>query len=123
MQSNVLYFKLTTGEHIISEIESRDEEYIFLINPMELHLQSTPRGAAVRMSKWIPFVEENDFPLDIKHVVMHAIPTDDILEYYEDALDSLEKYQIQKTIENESYGEGAALAMLEKFSNNQIMVH
>jgi hypothetical protein len=110
MQSNVLYFKLTTGEHIISEIESRDEEYIFLINPMELHLQNTPRGAAVRMSKWIPFV-------------MHAVPTNDILEYYEDALDSLDKYQSQKTIENEVYGEGAALAMLEKFSNNQIVVH
>ena len=122
MDNYVLYLKLITGEHLISEVEGRDEEFIFLLNPMELHLHNSVKGSAVRITKWIPFVNEEDFPLLLRNVLLHATPTEDIVEYYYEARERLLDNE-KKDLSNEIFEERIALAMLEKFSNNNIVVH
>jgi len=126
MKPDVLYFKLVTGEHIISIIDGMDQEYILLHKPLQLFLQNTMGGASVRVAKWIPFTDENYFPLQVRHVLMKANPTKDILDYYFNALDKLN--EIEDTEEEtqdflEKDEEEITLAMFEKFSNTSIMVH
>lgn len=123
---HVLYFKLVTGEHIISIVESNDDEFIMLHRPLQLFIQNTLGGAAVRVAKWIPFTEENDFPLQIKHVVMKAMPTRDISDYYFEALNKLdETTEVEKEVENfmDNNEEDVTMAMFEKYSNTSIVVH
>jgi hypothetical protein len=126
MKANVLYFKLVTGEHIISIIDSMDQEYILLHKPLQLFLQNTMGGASVRVAKWIPFTDENDFPLQVRHVLMKAKPTKDIIDYYFNALYRLNeiintKEETQDFLEKDE--EEITLAMFEKFSNTSIVVH
>ena len=83
-------------------------------------------GASVRVAKWIPFTDENDFPIQVRHVLMKAKPTKDILDYYFNALDKLN--EVDDTEEEtqdflEKNEEEITLAMFEKFSNTSIMVH
>jgi len=78
------------------------------------------------VAKWIPFTDENDFPLQVRHVLMKANPTKDILDYYFNALDRLN--EIKNTEEEtqdflEKDEEEITLAMFEKFSNTSIVVH
>lgn len=123
---HVLYFKLVTGEHIISIVESNDDEFIMLHRPLQLFIQNTLGGAAVRVAKWIPFTEENDFPLQIKHVVMKAMPTQDISDYYFEALNKLdENTEVETEVENfmNNNEEDVTMAMFEKYSNTSIVVH
>jgi len=126
MKPDVLYFKLVTGEHIISIIDGMDQEYILLHKPLQLFLQNTMGGASVRVAKWIPFTDENDFPLQVRHVLMKANPTKDILDYYFNALDKLNEVEdTEKETQDflEKDEEEITLAMFEKFSNASIMVH
>ena len=123
---HVLYFKLVTGEHIISIVESNDDEFIILHRPLQLFVHNTLGGAAVRVAKWIPFTEENDFPLHVKHVVMKAMPTQDISDYYFEALNKLdETTEVEQEVEifMNKDEEDVTMAMFEKYSNTSIVVH
>ena len=75
MDGNILYFKLITGEHIVSFVDAADDEYVQLHKPLQLFIQNGMNGAAVRVAKWIPFIDESDISLKVNHVMMYAEPT------------------------------------------------
>lgn len=122
MNSNIMYFKLVSGEHVVSFVDSADEEFVLLHKPLQLFLQNGVHGAAVRVAKWIPFVDESDITIRIKHVLTYAEPTDDIADYYLEALDSLSEREVVD-LEDEQLDEDVTMALYEKFSNTSIMVH
>ena len=122
MNSNIMYFKLVSGEHVVSFVDSADEEFVLLHKPLQLFLQNGVHGAAVRVAKWIPFVDESDITIRIKHVLTYAEPTDDIADYYLEALDSLSEREVGD-LEDEQLDEDVTMALYEKFSNTSIMVH
>jgi len=125
MDQEVLYFKLVSGEDIISFVESNDGEYIMLHRPLELLAHNTIKGASVRMAKWSPYTEENDFPLRMRHVILTAKPTEEIEEFYLDALDALDQREAEREIEyTEDFNEDdMTMAMFERYSNTNIVVH
>ena len=127
MDSNILYFKLVTGEHIVSFVDAADDEYVQLHKPLQLFLQNGRRGAAVRVAKWIPFIDQSDIAIKIKHVMVYAEPTDDIADYYLEAIDTLaaheEEEHEQIDIEEEFIDEETTMALYERFSNTSITVH
>lgn len=127
MLGNIMYFKLVSGEHVISFVDAADEEYVLLHKPLQLFLQNGMNGAAVRVAKWIPFVDQSDITIKIKHVLMHAEPSSDIADYYLEAIDALEGYDqpdIQDIdLEDEQLEEDVTMALYEKFANTSIMVH
>jgi len=125
MNSNIMYFKLVSGEHVVSFVDSADEEFVLLHKPLQLFLQNGVHGAAVRVAKWIPFVDESDITIRIKHVLTYAEPTDDIADYYLEALDSLDSMRERELVdlEDEQLDEDVTMALYEKFSNTSIMVH
>ena len=122
MNSNIMYFKLVSGEHVVSFVDSADEEFVLLHKPLQLFLQNGVHGAAVRVAKWIPFVDESDITIRIKHVLTYAEPTDDIADYYLEALDALSEREVVN-FEDEQLDEDVTMALYEKFSNTSIMVH
>ena len=126
MDGNILYFKLITGEHIVSFVDAADDEYVQLHKPLQLFLQNGMNGAAVRVAKWIPFINESDITLKINHVLMYAQPNDDIADYYLEAIDTLsqkEEEEAEINIEEEYIDEGTTMALYEKFANTSITVH
>ena len=126
MDGNILYFKLITGEHIVSFVDAADDEYVQLHKPLQLFVQNGLNGAAVRVAKWIPFIDESDISLKINHVLMYAQPNDDIADYYLEAIDTLlqkEEEEAETDIEKEFIDEETTMALYEKFSNTSITVH
>ena len=126
MDGNILYFKLITGEHIVSFVDAADDEYVQLHKPLQLFLQNGMNGAAVRVAKWIPFIDASDITLKINHVLMYAQPNDDIADYQLEAIDTLsqkEEEEAEINIEEEYVDEETTMALYEKFSNTSITVH
>jgi hypothetical protein len=126
MDGNILYFKLITGEHIISFVDAADDEYIQLHRPLQLFIYNGRVGAAVRVAKWIPFVDKSDISLKINHVMMYAEPNDDIADYYLEAIDALsqkDEEEAEINIEEEFIDEETTMALYEKFANTSITVH
>jgi len=125
MDGNILYFKLITGEHIISFVDAADDEYVQLHKPLQLFLQNGMKGAAVRVAKWIPFIDASDVSLKINHVMLYAEPNDDIADYYLEAIDTLSQKEEEEAEMNleEEYIDEETMALYEKFSNTSITVH
>tara|TARA_Y100000356_G_scaffold44594_1_gene34896 strand:+ start:697 stop:1080 length:384 start_codon:yes stop_codon:yes gene_type:complete len=127
MDGNILYFKLVTGEHIIAFVDSADDEYVQLHKPLQLFLQNGMRGAAVRVAKWIPFIDQSDIAIKIKHVMVYAEPNDDIADYYLEAIDTLAAHEGEEPeqidLEEELIDEETTMALYERFSNTSITVH
>ena len=126
MDGNILYFKLITGEHIVSFVDAADDEYVQLHKPLQLFLQNGMNGAAVRVAKWIPFINESDISLKINHVMLYAEPNDDIADYYLEAIDTLsqkEEEEAEMNLEEEYIDEETTMALYERFSNTSITVH
>jgi MinD-like ATPase involved in chromosome partitioning or flagellar assembly len=126
MDGNILYFKLITGEHIVSFVDAADDEYVQLHKPLQLFLQNGMNGAAVRVAKWIPFINESDISLKVNHVMLYAEPNDDIADYYLEAVDTLsqkEEEEAEMNLEEEYIDEETTMALYEKFANTSITVH
>tara|TARA_Y100000004_G_C8775070_1_gene352432 strand:- start:76 stop:456 length:381 start_codon:yes stop_codon:yes gene_type:complete len=126
MDGNILYFKLITGEHIVSFVDAADDEYVQLHKPLQLFLQNGMNGAAVRVAKWIPFIDASDVSLKINHVMLYAEPNDDIADYYLEAIDTLsqkEEEEAEMNLEEEYIDEETTMALYEKFANTSITVH
>ena len=126
MDGNILYFKLITGEHIVSFVDAADDEYVQLHKPLQLFLQNGMNGAAVRVAKWIPFIDASDVSLKINHVMLYAEPNDDIADYYLEAIDTLsrkEGEEAEMNLEEEYIDEETTMALYEKFANTSITVH
>ena len=48
MEGNIIYFKLITGEHIVSFVDAADDEFVQLHKQLQLFVQNGIGGAAVR---------------------------------------------------------------------------
>lgn len=118
MQQEVLYLKLVSGENIISIAEVNDE-YIILDRPLQIFIQNTVRGSALRLARWIPFSTEKDFVINTKDVIISILPSKDMKDYYIEAIDHLDDI----TSESQKEDEEVVRAMYEKYSNNTIRVH
>jgi|TARA_R100000455_G_C6270921_1_gene126952 MinD-like ATPase involved in chromosome partitioning or flagellar assembly len=125
MEGNIIYFKLITGEHIVSFVDAADDEFVQLHKPLQLFVQNGIGGAAVRVAKWIPFVNASDVSIKANHVMVYAEPSDDIADYYLEAIETLARNEDEEKtdIEKEFIDEETTMALYEKFSNTSITVH
>lgn len=126
----IVYLKLVTGEDIIAYAESVDEEYVHVHKPITVHTKNTERGAILRSTQWIPFTEQNDFPIKRKNIVILSNPSRDMEDYYHETLDILDdmilepidpsQEQLDKLDpeDREAYD-----AFFELYANNEVKVH
>jgi hypothetical protein len=87
MDMPVLYLKLSSGEEVISFVEETEDSFI-LYTPLQIHSMNTPRGTSVQFSHWAQFTEDDVFEIRKSHIVLDAIPKQDILEYYSEVINS-----------------------------------
>ena len=132
---DIVYLKLVSGESIVSYVETIDEEYVQTYKPVQLHTINSMDGALIRTTKWIPFTDQNDFPIKVKNILLIATPTEEIEKYYIRSLEVLddeeEDYFLEEKEEwsdvfyedEQSWDEEAVHAFNELAANNQIKVH
>ena len=132
---DIVYLKLVTGENVISYAEV-DEEYVHTYRPIQLHVVNSLDGALIRTTKWIPFTNENDFPILQNKIIIIAKPSEEIQNYYLRTLDVLdenddgllleEKNEYVSIFDSEEdpwENEDAVLAFHEFTANTEIKVH
>jgi hypothetical protein len=123
---DVVYLKLVSGEDIICYVENSDEEYLYVYKPIRFQIKNTPRGSVVRSSKWIPLVEESEFPIKRRDVMIIATPTKDMDAYYHETLDVLDDMSLENDFQHEKRRkteEEEIEALYELHSNTNIKVH
>ena len=132
MKPIINYFKLISGEHIISMVDSLDDEYAVLYKPLQLFVHSTYRGASVKVAKWIPFTDEVIFSIRMSNILIHSNASEDMEDYYLGCLNSLDDIQDQdereqnfnvETNHDEADNDEVTQAFFERYSNTNIVVH
>ena len=69
MSETILYLKLITGEDIVTLVESNDEEFLYIVDPIKLHSINSSNGALLRATKWIPYIDQDDMGILLKHIL------------------------------------------------------
>lgn len=88
---SIQIIKLSNGETIVTEVLKETEEYMMILNPLEIRTEHTGRskGSLVAL-QWLPmFEEENKVAIQKFHVVGLAHASDEIIEYYINAIDNI----------------------------------
>ena len=116
----VVYLKLVSGENILTYVDSVDEEYVNVYKPIQIHIKNTTNGSVLRSSKWIPFTEQNNFPIKSRNVLIIATPAEDMIDYYHETLDVLDDIELNK---DEKVEEDSFNAFYELYANTDIKVH
>lgn len=106
---SVYYFKLVSGEEIITEAEKTEDSEVFLfINPMLMTFTPDPEGVTImRIVPWILSYAftESEFPIRSDRVMLAKEANQQIIEDYAEAMDQLviekEYFEQEKTQETE----------------------
>ncbi len=121
MIEDVVYLKLITGDDIVAMVESSNEEYLHVVEPIVIYNLNTQRGSILRATKWIPYLNTDSFSVRHSHIVIIERPSEYIEEYYFDVIESLNK---QKEEFNErEFTEEEIEAYYEKNMNKDTKVH
>jgi len=88
---SIQIIKLSSGETIVTEVLKETEDYMMILNPLEIRTEHTgrSRGSLVAFA-WLPmFEEENKVAIQKSHLVGITIASDEIIEYYINAIDNI----------------------------------
>ena len=134
----ILLVKLTSGENLISYIDTQDPDKIELYRPIEIRLITDGPSTMHILTEWMPFTETETFLVDKRHVVMLQLPLIEVQKSYVQSAYSnysSEEHNFysdqdedeegeDKHIEPELKGNNRKIfeAMLELASNNSIKI-
>jgi hypothetical protein len=88
---SIQIIKLSSSETLVTEVLKETEDYMMLLNPLEIRTEHTgrSRGSLIAL-QWLPmFEEENKVAIQKLHVVGIASASDEIIEYYINAIDNI----------------------------------
>lgn len=120
--NNVMFLKLITGENIVSFVEMNDE-YLILKEPLQIFVQNTSRGSLVRLSQWIPFVEEKTHIIKRNSVLLITNPEEEMCKYYLETISIVFHQRVDIENNKINQDEDIEQAMYEKTSNTNIRIH
>lgn len=126
MEQNVEFFRLVTGEDLVSEYEiSEDKTHYRLYNPCKVvYLTSAKPGfLSISLMQWIfsKLCVEQTFDLPINQVLIKSVVAEPMIDHYFQSVEYFDKNELQKKIEfdspitddSEEYSE-EGLELLEK---------
>jgi len=117
-----MFLKLITGENIVSFVEMNDE-YLILKEPLQIFVQNTSRGSLVRLSQWIPFVEEKTHIIKRNSVLLITNPEEEMCKYYLETISIVFHQRVDIENNKINQDEDVEQAMYEKTSNTNIRIH
>lgn len=88
---SIQIIKLSSSETLVTEVLKETDEYMMLLNPLEIRTEHTgrSRGSLIAL-QWLPmFEEQNKVAIQKLHVVGIASASDEIIEYYINAIDNI----------------------------------
>jgi hypothetical protein len=89
--TNYLSIKLVSGEQLMGEVESNDE-YINLINPVEVIQSYTMEGySVIKLVPFMTWTENELFTFNSKYVIVASNPNEKLIKYYKQYMDSLKE--------------------------------
>lgn len=136
----ILLVKLTSGENLISYVDTQDPDKIELYRPIEIRLTMNGYTTVHILTVWMPFSENETFLVDRKHVVMLESPLISVQKgYTQSAYSNYSSRDFSEDGEEEDYeeynDEGEEIqpelkgnnrkvfeAMMELASNNSIKI-
>ena len=82
------YIHLTNGDHLFTEIHFPKEKTGFfkLKNPLKLQMKEDERHVHFGFMPWIPFSDDEEFPLSAKSIITIANLNDEYVEMYKKGL-------------------------------------
>jgi hypothetical protein len=81
--------KLITGETLICKMSlTKDKNYVLIVNPLQLALNSNQSGSSLVASKWIE-TDQTEFKVKTWHIVAAAEPSLYIKEIYDESMEEL----------------------------------
>jgi len=89
-----LSIKLVSGEQLMGELES-DDEYINLINSVEVIQSYTMEVySIIKLVPFMTWTENELFTFNRKYVIVTSVPTEKLIKYYKQYLDSLTESEL-----------------------------
>lgn len=76
-------FKIITGEELIAKVDTEDEEYLSVIDPVALSYEYDHNGEyGLKFMHFMPYGEEMLFTFRRKDIITNIEPSDKMLKYY-----------------------------------------
>jgi hypothetical protein len=77
-------FKLITGEEIIAKIDSEDDQYLNVSDPVKLSYEYDLYTGeyGLKFLNFMPYNDEMLFTFDRKYIITYIQPSDKMLKYY-----------------------------------------
>lgn len=97
--------KLYNGDEIVGFIEQFDEE-ITIKDAFQFFLKTDRTGShTIAMDYWlpVPLIKQNKTTIGKDNIVAIMDPSDDFKEYYENALDSVQKSKETKVVDEDKF--------------------
>jgi hypothetical protein len=90
-------FKLITGEEIIAKIDSEDDQYLNVSDPVKLSYEYDFYSGeyGLKFLNFMPYSEEMLFTFDRKYIITYIQPSDKMLKYYVKYLLALAESEIE----------------------------
>lgn len=76
-------FKLISGEDIIAKVDSEDDEYLTVVDPVMLSYEFDMTGEyGLKFMSFMPYGDEMLFTFKRKHIITNIEPSDKMVKYY-----------------------------------------
>lgn len=97
---DVRYFRLITGEDIIAQVYTEEDDMLVLGFPMKvIFFPVEPTAYRISLMEWIftRISPDQTFTIKERDIITSSTPSDVIVQYYWDALEALSKKRIGNT--------------------------
>lgn len=76
-------FKLSTGEELIAQVDSEDDEYLNVLDPVILSQDYNYYGEfGLKFLNFMPYSNDSLFTFKKKYVITYTEPSEKVLQYY-----------------------------------------
>tara|TARA_Y100000004_G_scaffold110159_1_gene123575 strand:- start:2598 stop:2999 length:402 start_codon:yes stop_codon:yes gene_type:complete len=89
MMERLCYIKLINGEDIVGTVEdiTTDSHEVMIFQPLRVHFVRVPGHTGIQLGQWIPFAEDDVFPIKKRHILWIEECKEDFIAHYNEAID------------------------------------
>jgi len=121
--------KFTNGVEIIGDVTGQSAKAITVTNPVQINYKNIESSIpSVSLTRFMQFAADKQHTFDMKNVLSVAQPIDQMVKYYEVALNHFEtevddvvRRELARVVADETDATDAYSAILERLSTNRML--
>lgn len=121
--------KFTNGVEIIGDVTGQSAKAITVTNPVQINYKNIESSIpSVSLTRFMQFAANKQHTFDMKNVLSVAQPIDQMVKYYEVALNHFEtevddvvRRELARVVADETDATDAYSAILERLSTNRML--